>query len=101
MMFSLRVYAGPVTGLQLDRLACYHYAQALQLLQNRLHECDQTNAVSDATIMVIIMLASAAEITDEYDTAENHIRGLEKIVNLRGGVKALTTHTNMPVKVCR
>ena len=101
MMFSLRVYAGPFTPLRLDRLACYHYAQALQLLQTRLHERDQTNVVSDATIMVIIMLASTAEIMNEYGTVENHIRGLEKIVKLRGGVKALTTHTNMPVKVCR
>jgi hypothetical protein len=101
MMFSLHVYDGRMTASQIDGLACYHYDQTLRLLQSRLHECDITNAVSDATIMVVIMLASVAEMMDEHGTVEDHIRGLEKIVKLRGGVRALTTHTNMPVKVCR
>ena len=86
---------------RLNRLACFHYSQTLELLQARLFECDQSCAISDATIMVVTMLASVAELMNDYETVENHVRGLEKIVALRGGVRALNTHTNMQVKVCR
>jgi hypothetical protein len=101
MMFSVRVLEDKASQFRLNRLACFHYAQTLQLLQARLFECDQTSAISDATIMVVIWLASVAELMNEHATVENHIRGLEKIVRLRGGVRALNIHTNMHVKVCR
>lgn len=101
MMFSVRVVEDKASQLHLNRLACFHYAQTLQLLQVRLSESDYTCAISDATIMVVIMLASMAELMNEHATVANHIRGLERIVRLRGGVKALNTHTNMHVKVCR
>ena len=101
MMFSVRVLEEKASQLHLNPHACSHYAQTLRLLQDRLYDFDQTYAISDATIMVVITLASVAELMNEHATVENHIRGLEKIVALRGGVRALNTHTNMPVKVCR
>lgn len=101
LMFSIRLWEDKTSPLQLNRLACFHYAQTLELLQARLLEYDQTSAISDATIMVVVLLASVAELMNEHATVENHIRGLEQIVRLRGGVRALNTHTNMPVKVCR
>lgn len=101
LMFSVQMWEDRAANSQLSRAACIHYARTLQLLQARLMEHDETNAVSDATIIVVIMLATVAGLMNDYATLENHIRGLEKIVKLRGGVRALTTHTNMPVKVCR
>ena len=52
-------------------------------------------------IMVVITLAATAEITIDYKTAENYIKSLEKIVSLRGGVRALKTLNDIQVKVCR
>ena len=101
LMFSLHVWEEQALERRLSRLARFHYAQTLQLLQARLLECDQTGAISDATIMAVTTLASVAELMSEHSTVENHINGLEKIVRLRGGVRALSTHRNMPVKVCR
>ena len=103
LMFSARAW---VEGSCLDRLsreAYFHYAQTLQLLQARLYEVgvDQTSATSDATIMVITTLAAAAELTEDFEALANHVRGLEKIVRLRGGLQALNTHNNLQVKVCR
>jgi hypothetical protein len=86
---------------QLSRLACLHYAKTLQLLQARLNEFDQKFATSDSTIMVVFLLASAAELMEDFAAVASHIKGLEKIVNLRGGVRALNTHNNIQVKVCR
>lgn len=51
--------------------------------------------------MVVITLATAAELTGDFAAVTNHIKGLDKIVTLRGGVRTLNTHNNMQVKVCR
>lgn len=104
-MFSLRAFVdeGP-HGDQISRRAAFHHAQTLQLLQARINafEQGQQDAVfSDSTMMVIIILATAAELTGDFEAAQIHIDGLLQIVSLRGGVRSLNTHTNMQVKVCR
>ncbi|KAE9369325.1 hypothetical protein N431DRAFT_510886 [Stipitochalara longipes BDJ] len=101
MLFSLRAFIDGSSPNQLSRLACFHYAQTLQLLQSRLYDFEQTSAISDATIMVVVTLATVSGLTGDFLAVENHIKGLEKIVSLRGGLRALTTHNNMQVKVCR
>ena len=106
MLFSVRAYIESALDNQLSRRARFHYAQTLQILQARLNEFDQTSVISDSaicdsTIMVVITLAATAELTEDFVAVTNHIKGLEKIVNLRGGVRALNTHNNIQVKVCR
>lgn len=100
-MFSVRAFVERASHNQLSRLASFHYAQTLQLLQARFNESDQTSAISDSTIMVVITLAMAAELTEDFAAVANHFKGLEKIVSLRGGVRALNTNNNIQVKVCR
>jgi hypothetical protein len=101
MMFLAHAFVESDLHSQLSRLACFHYARTLELLQARLNEFDQTSAISDSTIFVVITLAAAAELTGEFAAVASHIKGLEKIVGLRGGVRALNTHNNIQVKVCR
>jgi hypothetical protein len=105
MMFSVRAFVDTASyGGHISRLAAFHYAQTLQLLQARLNAFEQGQrdlVFCDSTIMVIITLAAAAEITGDFAAVENHVDGLLKIVSLRGGVRTLNTHNNMQVKVCR
>jgi hypothetical protein len=101
MMFSLRACIERTSQNQLSHLACFHYAQTVQLLQTRLNEVDRTSAISDATIMVVVTLATVAGLTEDFTAVENHIKGLEKIISLRGGVRSLNTHNNIQIKVCR
>jgi hypothetical protein len=101
MMFSVRAFLEGTSRDKLSRQACLHYATTLKILQARLNEIDKTAAMSDGTIMAIFFLASSAEIMEDLATVSNHIKGLEKIVGLRGGVRALTTNNNLQVKVCR
>lgn len=105
MMFSVRAFVDRVPhGDQISRLAAFHYTQTLQLLQARLNAFEQGQqdlVFSDSTIMVIITLATAAELTGDFAAEENHVDGLLKIVSLRGGVESLNTHNNLQVKVCR
>lgn len=101
MMFSVRAFTDGAQPNQLSRCARLHLAKTLQMLQARLHDSDQSFAISDGTIIVVFFLASAAELMGDFAAVENHIRGLEKIINLRGGVWALNVHNNLHVKVCR
>jgi hypothetical protein len=105
MMFSVRAFVDRAShGGQISRLAAFHYAQTLQLLQARLNAFEQGQrdiVFCDSTIMVISTLAEVAELTGDFAAAENHIGGLLKIVSLRGGVGSLNTHNNIQVKVCR
>lgn len=79
----------------------FHLARTLQLLQARLYSADLATAISDATIMAVVLLASIAEITGDFAVASSHVNGLERIVSLRGGVKALDVHRNVHMKACR
>ncbi|KUJ11890.1 uncharacterized protein LY89DRAFT_722304 [Mollisia scopiformis] len=101
MMFSLRAFMEKDSCDQPSHFTTFHYAKTLQILQSRLHDFDKTSAISDSTIMVVITLATIAEISKDLAGVETHIKGLEKIVKLRGGVRALDTNNNMQVKVCR
>ena len=105
MMFSVRAFVDAASyGGQISRQAAFHHDQTLQLLQGRLNAFAQGQrdlVFCDSTIMVIIILATAAELTGDFASAKNHIDGLLKIVSLRGGVASLNTHNNMQVKVCR
>ena len=104
-MFSVRAFVDTAShGGQISRLAAFHYAQTVHLLQTRLNAFEQGQrdvVFCDSTIMVIMILAEAAELTGDFAAAENHINGLLKIVSLRGGVGSLNTHNNIQVKVCR
>ncbi|KAJ9620307.1 uncharacterized protein PV06_00641 [Exophiala oligosperma] len=105
MMFSVRAFVdGMSNSNRTSPLAAFHYDQTLRLLQARIDAferglCDEV--CRDSTIMVIITLATAAEIGNDLTTARIHLDGLRRIVNLRGGLRQLDTHTNVQVKVCR
>jgi hypothetical protein len=101
IVFAIEAFSDKFSHKKLGSTARFHLVKTLQHLQARLYEFDKTLAISDSTIMVVVLLASTAELMDDLRAAENHIQGLEKIVNLRGGVWALNIHTNMHVKVCR
>ncbi|KAF4974938.1 hypothetical protein FZEAL_8201 [Fusarium zealandicum] len=59
-------------------------------------------SISDATIMVVVVLGLTAELIGDRAAAENHIAGMAKIVNLRGGLEMIRfDNPRLPAKVCR
>ncbi|CAH0055469.1 unnamed protein product [Clonostachys solani] len=79
-----------------------HSIKALQLLQDRLFVMKESDCFSDATIMAIFALASAADIADDLPTVERHLRGLKRIIDIRGGMGSLRTNTpDLLGKICR
>jgi hypothetical protein len=71
-----------------DSKASIHLSKGLRLLRERLSVGDDAAMVSDSTIMVVLSFTVHALIMGDYDAAGRHIKGLHKIVGLRGGVEA-------------
>ncbi|VUC26673.1 unnamed protein product, partial [Clonostachys rosea] len=80
----------------------YHSLMALQLLQNKVSEPNMTDSSSDTTIMSVLVLALAAEMAGDLPTVDRHLRGLKKMIDIRGGFQLLQTEVpDLLAKICR
>lgn len=66
--------------------AMLHFQKGLRLLRERLLGEDDETKVSDSTIGVVLKLASAAHFNGDYQASKQHMEGLRKMVDLRGGL---------------
>lgn len=69
--------------------AMRHLSQTFRLINERLSGND---AVSDATIAVVVILAQHERLRGHHREGLVHVGGLERMVQLRGGVKALSRY---------
>lgn len=70
-----------------------HFLKAVHLLRMKLSQSNDKIKISDETLKVVLSLASHALMLGDEKTARNHLEGLRKLVDLRGG---LTTFENDP-----
>jgi hypothetical protein len=87
--FSIDGFINRVLRHQEDAVnpvAMLHFQKALRLLRYRLLGDDDEIKVSDSTIGVVLKLASAAHFDGDDNAAGQHMEGLRKMVELRGGV---------------
>jgi hypothetical protein len=66
--------------------AMLHFQKGLRLLRERLLGEDDETKLSDSTIGVVLKLASAAHFIGDYQASKQHMGGLRKMVDLRGGL---------------
>lgn len=66
-----------------------HFQKGLQLLRERLVRDDNEMKISDSTIAMVAKLASAAHFNGNYQVSKQHMQGLRRMVDLRGGVEVL------------
>jgi hypothetical protein len=66
--------------------AMLHFQRGLRLLRERLLGEDDEIKISDSTIGVVLKLASAAHFDGDYQASKQHMEGLRKMVDLRGGL---------------
>ena len=78
-----------------------HFSRALRLLRERLSFGDEMTKVSDPTILVVIALALHARMMGDYESARHHMRGLRKMVDLRGGTATLRNKTKLAMEIFR
>ena len=78
-----------------------HFGEALRILRERLSSSDESKKTSDSTMLVVIVLALYARTVGDYSSAKNHMEGLRKMTELRGGVASITARTMLAMEVFR
>lgn len=82
-------------------IAALHYQKGLILIRERLNGDDQQAKISDATIGVVLKLASAAQFVGQIEIAQQHIHGLWKMTSLRGGLQVFQSNPKLLVEIWR
>jgi len=78
-----------------------HYLETLRLLRERLtHEDDQVR-LSNSTATVVMGIAGHAYVIGDSKSAKHHVRGLFKIITLRGGVIPFKKNTKLLLEILR
>lgn len=81
--------------------ATRHHQRGLQLLRQKLLGDDEEEKISDATISAILKLATAAQFDGDAATSRQHMQGLRKMVDLRGGLDAFEHHPRLRTEMMR
>ena len=87
--FSVEGFINRVLRHQEDAInlvAMLHFQKALRLLRHRLLGDDDEIKVSDSTMGVVLKLASAAHFDGDYKASRQHMEGLRRMVDSRGGL---------------
>jgi hypothetical protein len=77
-----------------------HYAKSVRILQKRLMDADDSVRLSNSTIMTILAFSGHAYTTGDYDSANYHIRGLLKLVSMKG-VGSFLENTKLSIEIIR
>ena len=72
--------------------AIVHLQKGLRLLRERLMGEDEESKISNSTMAVVLKLASAAHFDEDGETSKQHIEGLRRMVDLRGGLEVFKGH---------
>ncbi|KAE8379169.1 hypothetical protein BDV26DRAFT_172582 [Aspergillus bertholletiae] len=100
MAFIAQDFFDGLPGWQ-SKKASLHFLKTLQLLRERLSLPDEQAKPSDATIMVVLFLTTHAYAMKDFDSANHHLKGLHRIVDLRGGVAHFTDDLKLKHEIYR
>ncbi|KAK7213782.1 hypothetical protein V2G26_020960 [Clonostachys chloroleuca] len=80
--------------------AMIHYHKGLRILRERLLGDDEKAKTADSTLGAILKLASAAQFCGDTQTAVQHMRGVYRIIDIRGGLNVFDG-TEIQFETCR
>ena len=78
-----------------------HFMKTVRLLRERLLLEDKQAKFSDSTVLVILTLAMIAYHIGEYESAKHHLKGLRKIIYLRGGLDSFNHLPKLLIEILR
>ncbi|KAB5542787.1 hypothetical protein GE09DRAFT_226450 [Coniochaeta sp. 2T2.1] len=78
--------------------AIHHFTQAVGLVNQAL---DTPAALSDANLSVVNFMVVQKLLRGERSEAEVHLRGLERMIQLRGGLSSLQQDRMLMLKICK
>lgn len=105
-IFAVQVYFDLLAGRELEPVSPLTptytpFSKTLRLLRERLGSEDEKLKLSDNTVMVVLILACHAHRLGQYSTARNHLVGLRRIIEMRGGIKDLKTRPKLLIETFR
>ncbi|KAK0741795.1 hypothetical protein B0T21DRAFT_345677 [Apiosordaria backusii] len=99
VLFSTHAFFDWSRSAKIGDVTMHHLNTCIvSLQQNLLNAC---LAVSDSTITTVTTLAMMADLFGDYEDERKHIEGLFKIVEVRGGIRALQYNPQLQSKVLR
>lgn len=75
-----------------------YYSTSLAVINNRLCSGE---ALSDSTLMLIVLLVLQEQMRQEMVSARVHYEGLKKMIELRGGLARLENNVPVVLKICK
>ena len=78
--------------------AMYHMTNSLMHVRERLEGDD---ALSDATLGLVISFITQEQIRNEHEAARIHLNGLARMIELRGGLTSLEHSLPILLKTCK
>jgi hypothetical protein len=99
ILFSAGAYFDHLSGHEFSPSSLRHLAKTLELLRSTLEQ--ESGAVSESTISVVVGLAGVAECLGDPDEAVRHLRGLHRMIQMRGGIGSLSRNSQLQIKSCR
>jgi hypothetical protein len=77
----------------------WHVNYSIRSLRKQL--VDPNLVVTDSLIFLVVALALISEASNEVEDALAHMRGLDAIIAMRGGISALARKRSLQIKCCR
>lgn len=78
--------------------AIYHLNQAVRLVKQKLQTVE---ALSNSNLAVVNFLIVQELLREEQSKAEVHSQGLQKMIELRGGLSQLGEDSLLALKICK
>ena len=78
--------------------AVHHLSRAVNLVNTKLGTVE---ALSDSNLAAVNFLVVHHLIREEYEQAQVHYNGLQKMVELRGGMAQLAHNDMLALKLCK
>ena len=90
---------GKVNGT--SNLISVHLGRTARILRERLSCVGEQLKLSETTMLVVLILCSFARMRGEFRAARQHLEGLRRMIQLRGGVGTLLHNPKLLIDVFR
>lgn len=104
MIFSTQDYFATASrgeNIRANYAASVHFLKAIQLLRARFSDSQDASVMSDVTVTIVLALSMHAQMLGQYATAREHMSGLRKIVDLRGGTTSFRANPKLLHEILR
>ena len=78
--------------------AIYHLNQAVRLVKQKLQTAE---ALSESNLAVVNFLIVQELLREAHSVAEVHLKGLHRMIELRGGLSQLGEDSLLALKICK